>query len=98
MSARLLAVVEEVFAIAQRGVIVTPEVDLGDGPARVVTVELRRPDGAVARAEAHAEVPFIDPPTPRPSRHVLRFATLSKEDLPRGTEIWMTESSSRARP
>jgi hypothetical protein len=87
MKVTLLTVVDETFAISQRGVIVAPDVDLGDGPARTLVVELRRPDGSVARSEARAEVPFVHPPRSRPARHVLRFATLSKDDLPRGTEI-----------
>ncbi len=88
---RRLTVVEDVFAIAERGVVVAPDVDLGDGPPQTIVVELRRPDGSVVRAEARAEVPFFDPPRPHPARHVLRFATLSKQDLPRGTEIWTAD-------
>ncbi len=89
----LLAVVAETFAIVQRGVIVTPGVDLAAGAARTFVVELRRPDGSVARAEARADLPFFNPPSPRAPRHMLRFETLSKDDLPPGTEIWLTDDA-----
>ena len=90
--ARLLAVVEDTFAISDRGLVIAPFVDLGGGPPRVVTVELHRPDGTVVSSEARAEVPFFDPPRPQPeARHVLRFASLTKLDVPIGTEIWMQE-------
>ncbi len=93
MSLRLLVVVEETFAIADRGVIVAPDVDLGDGSARSIAVEVRRPDGTTVQAEARAEVPFVNPlRLPLRPRHVLRFATLTKADLPTGTEIWITEN------
>lgn len=88
---RLLVVVEDVFAITDRGVIVAPDVDLG-GPARSIAVELRRPDGTTIHAEARAEVPFVNPPIiPPRARHVLRFASLTKSDVPAGTEIWVAE-------
>ncbi len=83
--------VEDTFAITKRGVVVAPEVDLGDG-RRTITVELRRPDGAVVRAEACAEIPFTNPPRLE-ARHVLRFATLSKADVPNGTEIWIDDGT-----
>ena len=87
---RLLLIVEDAFAIAGRGTIVAPDVDLGDATPQRLTVELRRPDGTVMSAEASAHVPFIDPPSiPPRARHVLVFPTMTKADLPAGTEIWI---------
>jgi hypothetical protein len=88
---RLLVIVEDAFAISGRGVVIAPDVDLGDGSPRQLTVELRRPDGTSCVAEAVAQVPFVDPPRAPVLRHVLRFAALGKSDLPIGTEIWLRE-------
>ena len=88
---RLLLVVEDAFAIADRGVIVAPDVDLGDGGSRQIAVELRRPDGTSCVAVALAQVPFVDPPRAHGLRHVLRFATLEKSEIPIGTEIWVDD-------
>lgn len=89
---RLLLVVEETFAITGRGLIVAPDVDLGAEGQRRITVELRRPDGTVVRAEALAQVPMVSPlqPAGRRLRHMLRFAGLTKSDVPIGTEVWTT--------
>ena len=92
MGPRLLLVVEDVFAVGERGVIVAPDVELDRGRTRTLAVELRRPDGSVMMAEAQATVPFVHPPQIPPRlRHVLRFVTLAKIDVPIGTEIWIDE-------
>ncbi|HTR54750.1 MAG TPA: hypothetical protein VMJ10_28865 [Kofleriaceae bacterium] len=89
---RLLLVVEDTFAIAGRGVIVAPDAKLDGSSPRTMSVELRRPDGTTVSAEAVAEIPFVDPPRlPLSIRHMLRFAKLTKQDVPVGTEIWATE-------
>ena len=86
---RLLVVVEDVFAIGERGVVVVPDVDFGDGKPRLFGVELRRPDGTVVQAEAEATIPFVAPlQVPPRLRHVVRLIGLAKADVPIGTEIW----------
>ena len=87
---RLLLIVEDTFAIAGRGLLIAPVVDLGGSAQRHVVVELRRPDGTRFEAEALAQVPFVNPPraVERP-RHVLLFTTLAKQDVPIGTELWI---------
>jgi len=92
-ASRLLLVVEETFTIAGRGLVVAPDADLGAISERRIRVELRRPDGTVASAEALAQVPFVNPPPPadRGLRHVLCLDGLSKPDVPIGTEIWIAD-------
>lgn len=88
--ARLLLVVKDAFAVGERGVIVVPDVDLGEAGARSFVVELRRPDGTVVTAQAEANVPMVHPPQlPPRRRHVVRVSGLTNEDLPVGTEIWI---------
>ncbi|RKI64864.1 hypothetical protein D7X55_17310 [Corallococcus sp. AB049A] len=85
--ARLLLVVEDTFDIQARGVLVVPDVDLGEKGQLEVRVALRRPEGNVLQSVALAQIPlgsFRSKP-----QHVLCFRTLSKQDLPRGTEVWL---------
>ena len=89
---RLLLVVEDTFAISGRGLVVVPDVDLGGTHQRHVTVELRRPDGSRGRAEALAQVPYVSRPRPGPRHHVLMFASLTKADVPIGTELWIEDA------
>ena len=84
-TSRLLLVVEDTFAITGRGLIVAPDVDLGERHQLRLTVELHRPDGTVSTAEALAQVPFVNPSRPGArSRHMLLFANLTKNDVPIG--------------
>ncbi|RKI45245.1 hypothetical protein D7X55_37670 [Corallococcus sp. AB049A] len=94
--ARLLLVVEDTFAIQGRGVLVVPDVDLGEQVQLEVRVALRRPEGDVLHAGALAQVP-LGSFRSRP-RHVLCFRTLSKQDLPRGTEVWLLGEDEVAPP
>jgi hypothetical protein len=93
-TSRLLLVVEDTFAISGRGLIVAPDVDLGDAHQRSLNVELRRPDGTQLQAEVLAQVPFLNPPRPVDrTRHVITFAQLAKTDVPIGTELWITDEA-----
>ncbi|GMT98432.1 hypothetical protein KH5H1_25510 [Corallococcus caeni] len=85
--ARRLLVVEQTFDIQGRGILVTPDVDLGARAQVEFTVVLRRPEGDVREAVALAQVP-LGTFRSRP-QHVLCFRTLSKQDLPAGTEVWL---------
>jgi hypothetical protein len=93
-TSRLLLIVADTFAISGRGLIVAPDVDLGDDRQRHLNIELRRPDGTRLHAEALAQVPFPNPPRPvdRP-RHTLLFTRLAKTDVPIGTELWITDEA-----
>ncbi|WP_338263209.1 hypothetical protein [Corallococcus caeni] len=79
--------VEQTFDIQGRGILVTPDVDLGARAQVEFTVVLRRPEGDVREAVALAQVP-LGTFRSRP-QHVLCFRTLSKQDLPAGTEVWL---------
>ncbi|RKG65370.1 hypothetical protein D7W79_37965 [Corallococcus exercitus] len=85
--ARRLLVVEQTFDIQGRGILVVPDVDLGTRVQMELNVALRRPDGDVLSAVALAQIP-LGTFRSRP-QHVLCFRTLSKQDLPRGTEVWL---------
>ncbi|MFP2925582.1 hypothetical protein ACLESO_10255 [Pyxidicoccus sp. 3LG] len=87
-----LLTVTHTFDIQGRGLVVAPDVDLGDEYQLEVEVELRRPDGTVLRATALGQMPMINPPNPR-LRHMLLFRTLSKQDVPVGTQVWRAEKS-----
>ncbi|MHA7633952.1 hypothetical protein [Corallococcus sp. M7] len=86
--ARRLLVVEDTFDIQGRGILVAPDVDLGERGQMEIRVALRRPEGDVLRAVALAQIPLGSFRSRRP-RHVLCFRTLSKQDLPAGTEVWL---------
>lgn len=82
-----LFVVQERFGISGRGMaIVGPP---GSGKrlsllTRGQTIELRRPDGSVVRANA-----FVEHVNPSPLGEVaLHLPALSQRDVPPGTEVW----------
>ncbi len=89
---RLLLVVEDTFAITGRGLIVAPDVDLGPAVQYRILVELRRPDASTCRVDAIAQQPLVGGqhvPDRGRKKHMLLFQTLSKQDVPIGTEVWM---------
>jgi hypothetical protein len=86
---RKLLTVEDTFRIEGRGVIVTPKIPVDGyrGPLSC-TVCLRRPDGTERNASAAFDIPFVHPPPPAPY-YVCFLVSLTKEDVPVGTEIWV---------
>ena len=87
---RRLLVVEDVFTIAGRGVILAPDIEL-HGPAMIqLRVELRRPDGTTTTIDALAHLPMTNPPQTSPRmRYVVLLPNLTKSDVPIGTEVWL---------
>jgi hypothetical protein len=85
-----LFTVEDVFEIPERGVIPTPGVPISiRGIRNGLCVELRKPDGTKLE-NVVADVVMVDPYDPqRPIPIGLR--SLTKQDVPIGTEIWMRE-------
>jgi hypothetical protein len=83
-------VVEDTFLIKGRGLLIAPEVDLGDRIQVHVDVELERPDGTRVKTTALAQIPFFVPA--RKSHHVLQLQ-LAKEEVPIGTVIWISPAS-----
>ena len=89
---KLLMTVEDSFAIASRGLVVVPGplTESFAGPASL-NVELRRPNGSIVHAPLLIEHQFQTPPSTE-RRWACVFTTLSKQDLPVGTEIWIEQS------
>ena len=85
---RRLLVVEDMFLIAGRGLVVIPGPLVTEFPGPVVlAVELRRPDGSTRSATMFIEWTFQSPPPPE-YRFACVFRDLLATDVPRGTEIW----------
>jgi hypothetical protein len=89
-----LVTVEDVFDIKGRGLVVVPGPALSDydGP-KEVSVQLRRPDGSTAAAVLHYTRAFLVP-TPAIIRWELILKSVTKEEVPIGTEIWSQDSVS----
>ena len=86
---KLLVAVEDTFEITGRGLVVVPGPLTQDfaGPAKVQVV-LHRPDGSRMSAPLLIQYHFQTPP-PKEYRWACIFTTLSKQDVPIGTEIWL---------
>lgn len=85
-----LLVVEDVFTIAGRGVILAPDIELHGPATQQLRVELRRPDGTTLVVDALAHLPTVQPlQVPPPSRYVLLLPGLTKADVPVGTDVWL---------
>ena len=86
---KLLTTVEDAFEITGRGLIVVPGPLAKDFPgAAKLLAELRRPDGSVLSAPLQVQHFFQTPP-PKEYRWGCVFPTLSKRDVPAGTEVWV---------
>jgi hypothetical protein len=85
---RRLFVVEDRFEIRGRGLVLVPGINPeGDERFRVgERIALRKPDGTSVEAPIGGlEIPMSD----NPSQGVLiLLKTLTKEDVPAGTEVW----------
>lgn len=76
--------------IAGRGLVVVPGPLVPDFPGPAIRkVELRRPDGSRAVAMLRIDHQFQTPP-PKEHRWACLFTELSKQDVPVGTEVWLT--------
>jgi hypothetical protein len=86
-----LLTVEDTFLIESRGLVVVPAppVDEVRGPSDI-QVELIKPDGSKLPAILTLATEFLYPP-PAVLRWGCMFKSLSKADVPVGTEIWCDE-------
>lgn len=86
---RRLITVEDTFRISGRGLLVVPAPLMSELPVEggVIPVELRKPDGSSAEAALLLTYIFQTPP-PKELRWACVLKSLSKEDVPIGTEIW----------
>ncbi|MEJ2382164.1 MAG: hypothetical protein P8076_13465 [Gammaproteobacteria bacterium] len=85
---KLLLKVEETYNVTGRGLAVGPGPLQNEypGPGNL-SVELRKPDGAVTRAMLSLQWFFQSPP-PKEPRWGCVLSGLSKSDVPVGTEVW----------
>jgi hypothetical protein len=81
--------VVDVFQLKDRLVLMTDVVDQPDEHKHGDIVELRRPDGKTIRTESWYEShSFAAPPANIPPLCIGIAATLTKADVPIGTEVW----------
>jgi hypothetical protein len=83
-----LLTVEDTFLIEGRGVVVLPTITDYSGPTSF-SVLLRKPGGEECSARAHLDIPRINPPR-EPYPFICSLAGISKQDVPIGTEIWIS--------
>jgi hypothetical protein len=83
-----LLTVEDTFAIEGRGVCVMPMITNYSGPTSF-SVVLRKPTGEESTAQAHLDIPRFNPPR-EPYPFACCLAGISKQDVPIGTEIWIS--------
>ena len=89
---RRLIIVTDIIEIAGRGICpwpVVPHALIGSEPGERLKpgdqLELRRPDGSITRVKLCG----LEWPSPSKGGLILRMeASLTKDDLPLGTEIW----------
>ena len=88
--ARLLLVVEDRFAIRGHDLIVVPGPELAavSGPF-VTAVELHRPDGTRAKAQASIQLEFSSPARAAPRRWACILSNSDPIDVAAGTEVWL---------
>lgn len=93
MVKQYLFTVSVTFAIKGRGLILMPGIQAGPKVHIGDTVELRRPDGTLFTSTIRG-IEF--PPLSWPARAVpiLLPATVVKDDVPIGTEVWLNPSAS----
>lgn len=87
MTSRLLLTVEDTFEVRGRGLVLAPFLDESEARKDRFEVELRRPGGSTVRATAFAQIPFITPRPPTLRTH-LAILSVSKVEVPIGTEVW----------
>ena len=90
-----LLTVEDTFFIEGRGVMVLPMITNYSGPTSF-SVVLRKPNGEETEAQVHLDTPRLNPPR-EPYPFVCSFAGMSKQEIPIGTEVWISpEVTARA--
>ena len=83
-----LLTVEDAFLIEHRGLIVLPMITEYNGPMSF-SVFLRKPNGVECVAQANLNIPRIKNSRP-PYPLLCLLADMNKQDVPIGTEIWIT--------
>jgi hypothetical protein len=83
-----LLTVEDTFLIEGRGVVVMPMITDYSGPMSF-SVTLRKPNGEEILAQAHLDIPRLNSAR-EPYPFACSLAGMSKQDVPIGTEIWIS--------
>lgn len=90
---KLVARVEDFFQLSHRGYVITIRLLSEDGLIRLnEKVRIRKPDGQVkdtyVSAIEHVKYNLLGPPPDRSLIGVALSPDITKQDVPRGTEIW----------
>src|SRR5579863_4142179 len=83
-----LLTVEDTFFIEGRGVMVLPMITNYSGPTSF-SVVLRKPNGEEPEARANLDIPTLNLPR-EPYPFVCSFAGMNKQEIPIGTEVWIS--------
>jgi len=98
---KLVLTVEEVFLIAGRHVVLSPDIPLERKPPQThMQVSLRRPDGSIIVCQASFHIPHINfdfadnfelllEHLKRESTYVCMLKGVDKQEVPPGTEVWI---------
>ncbi|MCA9590401.1 MAG: hypothetical protein KC657_34095 [Myxococcales bacterium] len=87
-----LLVVEDAFVGRGAGVLLMPRITAADAPAAATfAVRLRAPDGSERQVSAALEVAHMRGPLPPYA--MVRLPTLSVDDVPPGTEVWLASGA-----
>lgn len=85
---RLLLTVEDTFQVTGRGLVVVPGPLLQEfADEGELDVELRKPDGSCSQGVLSISYVF-QRPSPKVRRWTCTFTSLSRADVPVGTQIW----------
>ena len=84
--------VDGVFDLGGRCVVATPGIPpTTQGIRNGTPLELRRPDGSVVRTQI-ADIAFVNPYDPKRPIQFSFPPSLTKQDIPVGTEVWMIDA------
>jgi hypothetical protein len=93
-------VIEDAFTVPRRGVVLLPDFRVGATPNPIpATVELRRPDGTQLSAEVIFNTAQLELTIEAleagadPIREIVLLPSITKADVPIGTEIWYEDES-----
>jgi hypothetical protein len=84
-----LLTVEDAFFIEGRGLLVMPLIPEYSGPTSFPVV-LKKPSGEQLVVQAHLDIPRLNP-RPKHFSFSCLLDGVSKQDVPIGTEIWISD-------
>ncbi|HEY1956451.1 MAG TPA: hypothetical protein VGH28_12585 [Polyangiaceae bacterium] len=84
----LLLIVEDTFAIRERGLVLAPFLPPAEVRRGRFSVEVHRPDGTILPAAAVAQIAFAQPTPREPRVHVMLLA-VAKGEVPIGSKVYV---------